>query len=253
MSEFYVGYRDRAPAATAAFVRRTVLGLGLLALAVALTIVVRIPDGDIAFFEFGRPRTFVGTVVDRPAPGLEVTLPGDSTGKGVTFLLAVFGKQGAEPAIEGFIGRRVRLDGTLAYRSGAAMLEIVPGSIHLDEEGPSAARLTEESLATLTLRGEIVGSKCWTGVMNPGRGKVHRSCAARCIAGGVPAFLVAVGDGERQPVLLTNLDGEPLRDEVLDVVGETVEFSGRATRRGGLWTLAVDPADLDFASRRPPA
>jgi hypothetical protein len=29
----------------------------------------------------------------------------------------------------------------------------------------------------MTLTGEIVDSKCYLGVMNPGQGKVHRDCA----------------------------------------------------------------------------
>jgi hypothetical protein len=41
------------------------------------------------------------------------------------------------------------------------------------------------------LRGEIVDTKCYLGVMTPGEDKVHRGCAVRCISRGVPpAFLV---------------------------------------------------------------
>ena len=41
-------------------------------------------------------------------------------------------------------------------------------------------------LDTFTLIGEIVDSKRYLGVMNPGNGKVHRDCAVRCLSGGIP-------------------------------------------------------------------
>jgi len=45
--------------------------------------------------------------------------------------------------------------------------------------------LPSTSLGTQTLVGEIVDSKCFLGVMNPGQLTTHRACAIRCISGGV--------------------------------------------------------------------
>ena len=47
-----------------------------------------------------------------------------------------------------------------------------------------------ESLGKQTFVGEIVDSKCFLGVMNPGRLTPHRACAIRCISGGVPPVLL---------------------------------------------------------------
>jgi len=79
------------------------------------------------------------------------------------------------------------------------------------------------------LAGEIVDSKCYFGVMNPGRGKVHRDCAARCLSGGIPpALLVRDGAGSSATVLIANF-----RRELLDHVAEPVALRGRLTRSAG--------------------
>jgi hypothetical protein len=64
--------------------------------------------------------------------------------------------------------------------------------------------------------------------MNPGRTKVHRDCAARCIRGGIPPMLVTA-DGS---YLLTGA-------EVADFVGETVSVEGQAARAGDTLVLRV--------------
>lgn len=43
-----------------------------------------------------------------------------------------------------------------------------------------------EILGSISLLREIIDPKCYFGVMKPDYGKVHRSCAIRCIAGGIP-------------------------------------------------------------------
>lgn len=40
----------------------------------------------------------------------------------------------------------------------------------------------------MTLEDEIIDPKCYFGVI-PGKGKIHRSCAIRCISDGIPPVL----------------------------------------------------------------
>src|SRR5262249_37671718 len=88
-------------------------------------------------------------------------------------------------------------------------------------------------LGDAKLIGEIVDSKCYLGVMNPGERKVHRDCAARCISGGVPPmFVVRDSQGEIHTMLLASEDGHPLGRDVLPFVAEPVEISGRVFRSG---------------------
>ena len=102
-----------------------------------------------------------------------------------------------------------------------------------------AARI---SLGRRTFIGEIVDSKCFLGVMNPGQLKPHRACAVRCISGGVPpVLLVRQTDGTARYLLLVAPDGQPVNQRVLDLVAEPVEITGEVERQGELLVLRADP------------
>src|SRR5262249_5121008 len=140
-----------------------------------------------SYFEFGKARDFEGTVVARPYPSLLVSRPGqlDKEEKTSDYLLVAPGKHGADDLVRNFDAKNVRLRGQLIYRDGQTMVEIEPGSIH--ETGTqSAGQTITRSFGTIKLTGEIVDSKCYLGVMNPGSGKIHRDCASRCLSGGIP-------------------------------------------------------------------
>jgi hypothetical protein len=131
--------------------------------------------------------------------------------------------------------------GSLIYRDDKTMLEIEEGSIEVVDDARAAA-LPEEDLGRRTLRGEIVDSKCFLGVMKPGNLKPHRACAARCISGGVPpVLLVRDAAGLATYYLLASEDGEPVNGQVIALVAEPVEITGRVVRRGDLLTLFADP------------
>ena len=96
----------------------------------------------------------------------------------------------------------------------------------------------EQELGSMTLVGEIIDAKCYYGVMKPGHLKPHRSCAVRCISGGLPPMLmVQDGSGRRVYFLLVSADGRAVNDEVLDLVAEPVEITGRVVRSGDLLVL----------------
>ena len=239
--EFYVGYLPEAPARTARFVRGVVAIVVFTVLAVGAALVTWQSAFSKAVFEFGVERDFQGVIELEPYPLLVVDRPEDASTS--RYLLTVFGKFGAGPAVEEFAGRRVRLRGALIYRDDRTMIELVEGSIEALEgapvDFPDAVDLGEQ-----TLIGEIVDSKCFLGVMKPGNLKPHRACATRCISGGVPpVFLVRDEQGRATYYLLTDRAGGSVNDRVLDRVAERLEIRGRVQRRGDLWTLASDPSD----------
>ena len=91
--------------------------------------------------------------------------------------------------------------------------------------------------------GEIVDSKCYLGVMNPGRLASHRACAVRCISGGIPPILlVRQSGGQLLYFLLVSSDGRPVNKQVLDMVAEPIEITGEVLRQGELSILRADPA-----------
>ena len=122
------------------------------------------------------------------------------------------------------------------------MIEVVPNSFKETDESPSALLPSTIPLGRQTLVGEIVDSKCFLGVMNPGQLTPHRACAIRCISGGVPpVLLVRQKDGPAIYLLLVSSDGKPVNKQVLDLVAEPVEITGEVDRQGELLILKADP------------
>jgi hypothetical protein len=172
----------------------------------------------LSVFEFQQYRQFEGVAREKPYPALLVHRPGD-TGKlpAVSqYLLVAPGKRGATAEVAGFDGQRVLLQGSLIYRDGVTMIEVVPHSLRpvvsvSGATGRQGAAAPTEDLGAFTLVGEIVDSKCYLGVMNPGDTKPHRECAALCISGGVPPLLIAHdSDGRTVSLLLVSENNKPV-------------------------------------------
>jgi hypothetical protein len=244
MNEFYVGYLPKSPTALARFVRKVIVALGFLAVTVALVLVVgQMPFANSAF-EYGKLRSLEGVVVSRPFPTLLVARPGETgqQDKYSRYLLVAPGKHGADDLVAGFDGKRVRLKGQLIYREGGTMVEITPGSITVVDTAPADQETTRD-LGAVSVTGEIVDSKCYLGAMNPGQGKVHRDCAARCLSGGIPPIFVTT-DGYEQ-FLLIGLDGRALgRDVLREFIAEPIQIQGELLKTGSTQLLKVDPSAL---------
>jgi hypothetical protein len=156
-----------------------------------------------------------------------------------TLLLVGEGKHGADPLVYGLDGTRVRVVGSIIERDGMRMIET-----HRVEPVYSTServRLEGHDLGEVLLAGEIVDSKCYLGVMNPGEGKTHKDCAIRCISGGAPPMLIT-RDGRK--FLLVGSDGRQLNREVLDRIAEPVEIRGRMMRVGDVLTLWAEPEEI---------
>jgi hypothetical protein len=237
--DFYIGYLPEMAASSARPVRRFVAAAFAAAAAVcAVWLAVQNPF-DRAFFDFGNVREFRGTVRDGAVPFLIIDEEnaGGPPAPRERAVLVSEGKHGFDAAR--FDGRRVVLRGTRIERDGLLIVEVESGSV--SELGTAAAdEAGWELVGEFTLRGEIVDSKCYLGVMNPGRSKPHRDCAVACIRGGIPPlFIVHDEAGRVSELWLVRADGGPLNAEVLGFVAEPVEISGAVTRRGDHLRLAV--------------
>jgi len=236
--EFYVGYLPRAPQGLARLLVRIISAAILIGLSVALVLVLAQQPFPRATFEFGEYREFAGLLEAKPYPALLVPRPGAS---GVQFpfsryLLVAPGKHGADAHVLGFANKGVHLRGSLIYRENQVMIELLPGSLTLASSQPAGA-VAGTQLGQVTVTGEIVDSKCYLGVMNPGRTKVHRDCAVRCISGGIPPMLVTAD----ARYLLVGTDGRQLNQELLEIVGETIEVRGTAVQSGETLSLRAEP------------
>jgi len=252
MSDFYIGYLPKAPTALAGFLRRVILGIGLLVALAALVLVSAQHPFAKSTFEYGRLRSFEGVVLAQPYPTLWVSRPGKSaqSDADLQYLLVAPGKHGAESLVAKFDGLQVRLQGQLIYRDSRSMVEVAPGSIELV---PDSAVVSEaiRDLGPVTVSGEIVDSKCHLGVMNPGSGKVHRDCAARCLSGGIPPiFITTSGDTPdgREQFVLVGPDGSALApDSLRDFIAEPITLRAELLQRGDLRFLQIDPKTLRHA------
>jgi hypothetical protein len=258
MSDFYVGYLPKAPPALARFLRRVVVALGLLAAVVVLLLVTGQMPFANSTFEYGKVRSFEGTIVLRPYPVLLVARPGQVVPSDARseYLLVAPGKHGADDLAGSFDGRQVRLQGQLIYRDDKTMVELVPGSI-VASGGAAADQEPLQDMGPTTVSGEIVDSKCYLGVMNPGQGKVHRDCAARCLSGGIPPIFVSaervsaegVSAERGEQYLLLDMNGNALgHDDLREFIAESVSVEGEVLERGKTLFLKIDPRALRHAA-----
>jgi nitrite reductase/ring-hydroxylating ferredoxin subunit len=241
--EFYIGYEPQAPKQLAQRLRRVVACLGLAAVLLCVLLLSNQDTLAPSFFEFDKTRDFTGTVEEAPVPLLRVSRP-NSPQFNSRYVLVAPGKHGAAEMLRGFHGTTVELRGKLVYRDGLTMIEIVPGTVQASRLPTPLLVEEEENLGIHTLRGEIVDSKCYFGVMNPGQGKVHRDCAVRCLSGGIPpALLVRHAAGHASLLMLEAAEGT-IREFALQYAGETVSIRGTVLRSGDTLRLRTSADEL---------
>lgn len=240
--EFYTGYLPTAPAGIARRIKQAVVLLFALTVLIALVLLFAQRGFSAAVYEYLVFRDFEGVLREDPYPTLAVQRPGrgesDQTSR--VYLVSP-GKFSASAEVEGLDGQRVKLQGSLLYRDEETMLELLPGSV--ESAGGAVPPAEERSLGTHTLRGRIVDSKCYLGIMKPGSSKPHRACAALCIAGGIPPlFVLSDESGPAARLLLVGADGGSVNRQVLAMVDEPLEITGEVLRLDDLWLLKADPA-----------
>ena len=237
---FYIGYDPPMPPPIARRVRRAVIAgvaLGLAGVAL-LAVGHRAVAGGA--FEFGTISSVAGVVVERPYPALRIA------GRPAATLLVAPAKHGAGPLVRGLADRAVVVHGQRISRDGHEMVEIAyvsdaPGRpSDVAAEGISGGASGGDPV---TLRGEVVDSKCFLGVMTPGQGKTHRACASLCLRGGIPpALFVEDRSGGSRLILLVSVAGEPLDPAAVAARAfEPTEMSGTLAQADGWWVLRTDP------------
>lgn len=185
------------------------------------------------------PTALTGLVFAEPYAMLRV--PGDPPR---TILLVGEGKFGAKDRVRPHDGTPVRVRGTVLSRDGLLMLELADGDEGLRAaEFPEAERIAlrrppAQVFGPVSLRGEIVDSKCYLGAMKPGGGRTHKGCAVLCLKGGVPPVFVSRDEGDAL-YLLTSADGGPLDPAYFDLAADGIRLAGVVEDWGGLRVLKV--------------
>lgn len=248
--EFYIGWEDKAPPLIASRVRWVMVFLLLITIVLGTGLAFRQRTIGRSIFEWGRVKEFTGILKGEPYPHLLVSRPGSIAGQArfSSYYLVKPFKFSLDPqVIRRFEGATVSLRGTLIYRDNQTMIEVVSDSIK-SATGSKKLRDANEMTNTVdlgpqTFVGEIVDSKCYFGVMNPGHLATHRGCAIRCISGGIPPILlVRQTNGVALHFLLVSSDGHSVNKEVLGMVAEPLQITGQVVRQDELLILRADPA-----------
>lgn len=239
--EFYVGYLA-LPKRLRGTIAALVIVLGVLITFDAWLVATLQPDaGDGHWAD--TPSEFVGTLTRDPYPMLRVNKGGVTK----TYVIVSDEKRGAEAALAKFAnGASIKLSGFEVERAAIGMIQLAATEMTV-ADAPSVAEPPREIHGRITVKGEIVDSKCWLGVMRPGDGHIHKACASLCIRGGIPPMFVTRAEGVPSVMLLTLADGRAIPPEqILDFVADSVSLSGIVEKRGD---LTVFKADLDSLKR----
>lgn len=165
----------------------------------------------------------------------------DLDGDPRTALLGCQGKCGVSAKIGALAGKPVIVKGSLIQRGDHAMIAVIDGLDWISEDTSGApgdlAFPPLERLMDVSLKGEILDTKCWFGAMRPSEGKVHKACASLCIRGGLPpAFYVT--DLKQQKALMIMTDrGAAHGHDLLPYVADPVQITASVQRRGDLFFL----------------
>ena len=246
MSEdFYIGYLPKMPKSLAAIIKIFVV----LAFAAAIGLAFLSWLGQKPFaksiFEFGTVKDFEGAIQAKPIPFLLIEKTEKNNGLPTfeRFPLVSEGKHGFDAVV--LDASRVKLKGTFIYREDLRIIEVVSDSVEKSSAVSIPIEEKSESLGQFTLKGEIVDSKCYLGVMNPGQSKPHRDCAVACLRGGIPPlFIVKDLSGNVSELWLLSDQGESVNKEILDFVAEPIEISGEVLRTGDQLFFKINPNQI---------
>ena len=248
--EFYVSYIDGSLGAKT---KRTLKWFTISAVVVIVAGALLFSFAQKPFknatFELLNETKIVGTYHENPYPMLRVQVA-DTTYKNI--LLLGFGKSSANPYLEklqnsekNLNGRTLRITGNLIYYNGKTLIQITDEEKVVLANDSKTNALLNETISEMTLEGEIIDPKCYFGVMKPGKGKIHRSCATRCISGGIPPVLATTDNNNiSQYYLLTDLKGHTINNAILPYIGKPARIKGIVEKMEDWYIMKIDVSNI---------
>ena len=252
-NDFFVGYSDQIPQNSKKGIRRFVVVSALVLVVTAVLFSFTQRPFTNATFELTKETTLIGTFYQKPYPMLSIK---DSLSTRSVMLLG-FGKFGANKYIDHLLeknqslnGQQLEIKGNLIYYNNKTLLQITSQE-KVQILGPSNVKFTPEfSPNTATLEGEIVDPKCYFGVMKPGFGKIHRSCAVRCISGGIPAVFVNADSLSPVPYyIITDSNGDALHAALANYIGKAAIIKGRTVKLDDWNYIQLDVNNIELTGK----
>ncbi|NKB64164.1 MAG: hypothetical protein GKR95_19300 [Gammaproteobacteria bacterium] len=243
---FFVGYLDM-PKTLKRFYIPLVFFVGVLSAVAGMTIANQQQSAGPAVWDSSAAVTYTGLLKMEPYPVLHRLNP-DNGDQAESILLVNQGKHSSAHYATPLKDQFVSVTGYPIVRGGWSMLELVSDepikdvkTVVGDEAVPKlVSAASPVSLGPVSLNGEIADSKCFLGVMNPGKGSVHKACAEVCLLGGIPAMLLVRGDdGQKYGYLLTQPDGSNISREIASRAADHVAVTGELMQKGDLLYIQV--------------
>lgn len=244
MSEFYVGWSGGTVSSKKTTLKFFLCFIVLMLVIVSVFTLFERPFAD-STFSYGELSEMEGELLEEPVVSLRVS-DGDSF---EIVPLVGYGKMGPHTALSDLLGKgsfEVRLRGTLIQYKGNKLFELTEGSssvLNANEIEPS--EMAGSMGSSMEVSGEIVDPKCFFGVMKPGYGKVHKSCAIRCISGQIPPILAIRENGEfMNYYFLTDRDGRVLMMDLHEYVGTLITVTGISYEIDNWRSIRVENLEL---------
>ena len=252
--DFFIGWKGNTTAEHKKWMKRVLIPIFIAIPIILFAIVILAKPFNDGKFELGSVKEFTGVYHEAPFPVLLLDEGQLNNGSSRSALLVGYGKNGAKTFMQEaaekkgkLTGKRLKIQGTLIYGDGKTLIELTKKEDSvLEVLEPEIQKPQNPRFAKLKLQGEIVDPKCWFGVMKPAEGKVHKSCAIRCISGGIPPVLRVKKPRMNVYYILKGVNGEDINKEVLEYVGEGVEISGEAYVENGWNVLKVDSGGINY-------
>jgi hypothetical protein len=251
MENFYIGWQKEMSPQHKKTLKRFLIPIFILIPILVIGVILLQKHFNNHQFEFGNIKSFTGVYHENPYPILEIT-EGEFPENFSKFALLVgYGKFGAKGTIEmieaqngqKLNGKTITITGSLIYGDGKTVIELTKQEnslVNVLEERQSPSKPTQ-SITNQSLKGEVIDPKCYFGVMKPAEGKIHQSCAVRCISGGIPpVFRTLNAENNYDYYLIINRNSESIYQEILPIVAQEVTLTGDVKFENGWKILYIN-------------
>jgi len=254
-NDFFIGWKGNTTVAHKKWLRKILVPIFIGIPILVFAIVFFTKPFSSGTFELGNVKEFTGVYYEEPFPVLLLDDNQLKNGSSTSALLVGFGKNGAktfihkaEEKLGKLSGQKIKIQGTLIYGDGKTLIELTKKEDSvLEVLAPEVKKDFTPRFTKRVLWGEIIDPKCWFGVMKPAEGKVHKSCAIRCISGGIPPVLNVKSNSLNIYYILKGLNGEDINEQILEFVGEKIKIEGQSYMQNGWNVLRVNLKDINYA------
>ncbi len=231
--DFFIGWA-KPPAVDRRFLLGAVPTIAAFSGGLGWLVANELADPGAGSWQTSSTHTVTGQLVRDPYPMIRSV---DPNGNYKTTLVVAMGKCTSSLELAMAAGGVHTGTGVLIERRGRHMLEVPFDDAAWLSPAPTNVTIpdvvSEVVIESISLQGMIMDTKCFFGVMRPGRGKTHKACASLCIRGGIPpSFWAHTKDGREVVMLLTDENGNAVSTDILPFVAEAVEAEGSVVRSG---------------------